>query len=59
VQLGADDSLLALYSFVKVENLLNYRINITDRNGNTPNRFQLAYIDSIGRSIRLRVRKFF
>lgn len=59
MQLDADDSLLALYSFVKVENLLNYRIDITDRNGNTPNRFQPAYIDSIGRSIRLRVRKLF
>ncbi|WP_322966044.1 TonB-dependent receptor domain-containing protein [Sphingomonas fuzhouensis] len=44
---------------VTVENLLNDRINVTDRNGNTPNRFQPAYIDPIGRSIRLGVRKLF
>ncbi|MEJ8629591.1 TonB-dependent receptor [Sphingomonas sp. I4] len=42
-----------------VENLLNDRINVTDRNGNTPNRFQPAFIDPIGRSIRLGVRKLF
>lgn len=42
-----------------VENLLNDRINVTDRNGNTPNRFQPAYIDPIGRSIRVGVRKLF
>ncbi|MGX0590138.1 TonB-dependent receptor domain-containing protein [Sphingomonas sanguinis] len=42
-----------------VENLLNDRIDVTDRNGNTPNRFQPAYIDPIGRSIRVGVRKLF
>ncbi|WP_320453845.1 TonB-dependent receptor domain-containing protein [Sphingomonas sp. CFBP8993] len=42
-----------------VENLLNDRINVTDRNGNIPNRFQPAFIDPIGRSIRLGVRKLF
>jgi iron complex outermembrane receptor protein len=42
-----------------VENLLNDRINVTDRNGQTPNRFQPAYIDPLGRSIRVGVRKLF
>lgn len=42
-----------------VENLLNDRINVTDRTGQTPNRFQPAYLDPIGRSIRVGVRKLF
>ncbi|WP_230482044.1 TonB-dependent receptor [Sphingomonas sp. Leaf21] len=42
-----------------IENLLNDRINVTDRNGDTPNRFQPAYIDPIGRSVRIGVRKLF
>ncbi len=42
-----------------IENLLNDRINVTDRTGATPNRFQPAYIDPLGRSIRLGVRKKF
>ncbi|MFE8585680.1 TonB-dependent receptor domain-containing protein [Sphingomonas sp. NCPPB 2930] len=42
-----------------VENLLNDRINVTDRDGQTPNRFQPAYLDPIGRSIRIGVRKLF
>jgi hypothetical protein len=44
---------------VTIENLLNDRINVTDRNGDTPNRFQPAYLDPIGRSIRVGVRKLF
>ena len=42
-----------------VENLLNDRITVTDRNGQTPNRFQSAYLDPLGRSIRIGVRKLF
>lgn len=42
-----------------IENLLNDRINVTDRTGATPNRFQPAYINPLGRSIRLGVRKKF
>jgi iron complex outermembrane receptor protein len=42
-----------------VENLLNDRINVTDLNGQTPNRFQPAYIDPLGRSVRVGVRKLF
>ena len=42
-----------------IENLLNDRINVTDRNGQTPNRFQPALIDPVGRSIRIGVRKLF
>ncbi len=42
-----------------VENLLDDRIDVRDRTGATPNRFQSAYLDPIGRSIRLGVRKLF
>jgi len=42
-----------------VENLLNDRINVRDRAGATPNRYQGAYLDPVGRSIRLGVRKLF
>jgi hypothetical protein len=44
---------------ITVENLLNDRINVRDRTGAIPNRFQQAYIDPLGRSIRLGVRKQF
>jgi len=44
---------------VTVENLLNDRVNVRDRNGNTPNRFQGAFLDPSGRSIRLGARKLF
>ncbi|MBI0476501.1 TonB-dependent receptor [Sphingomonas sp. MA1305] len=44
---------------VTVENLLNDRIDVRDRTGATPNRFQAAYLDPLGRSIRLGVRKLF
>jgi hypothetical protein len=46
-------------TFLTVENLLNDRIDVIDRNGATPNRFQSAYIDPTGRSIRLGIRKQF
>jgi len=42
-----------------VENVLNDRIDVRDRNGATPNRFQGAYLDPLGRSIRLGARKLF
>ncbi|MGU3392054.1 TonB-dependent receptor [Sphingomonas sp. M1A8_2b] len=42
-----------------IENLLNDRIGVRDRLGRTPNRFQGAYIDPLGRSIRLGLRKLF
>ncbi|WP_343528077.1 TonB-dependent receptor [Sphingomonas sp.] len=42
-----------------VDNLLNDRINVTDRDGRTPNRFQPALIDPVGRAIRVGVRKLF
>lgn len=42
-----------------VENLLNNRINVSDRDGATPNRFQAAYLDPLGRSIRIGLRKLF
>ncbi len=42
-----------------VENLLNDRINVRDRLDRVPNRFQAAYIDPLGRSFRLGLRKLF
>jgi hypothetical protein len=42
-----------------VENLLNSRVEVHDRTGATPNRFQSAFLDPLGRSIRLGVRKAF
>jgi hypothetical protein len=42
-----------------IENLLNDRINVRDRTGAVPNRYQAAYLDPIGRSIRIGVRKLF
>ena len=45
--------------YFTVDNLLNDRINVTDRDGRTPNRFQPALIDPVGRAIRIGVRKLF
>ncbi|MET0374609.1 MAG: hypothetical protein ABW128_10175 [Rhizorhabdus sp.] len=42
-----------------IENALNDRIDVRDRAGRTPDRFQSAYIDPEGRSVRLGVRKVF
>lgn len=42
-----------------IENLLNDRIDVRDRLGQVPNRFQAAYLDPLGRSVRLGLRKLF
>lgn len=42
-----------------VENLLDNRIAVRDRTGATPNRFQSAYLDPVGRSVRVALRKLF
>ncbi len=44
---------------VTVENVLNDRTDVRDATGAVPNRFQPAYLDPLGRSIRLGVRKLF
>jgi hypothetical protein len=44
---------------VTVENLLNDRIDVRDATGTVPNRFQPAYLDPVGRAIRVGVRKLF
>lgn len=44
---------------VTVENLFNDRIRVRDRQGATPDALQAAYLDPIGRSVRLGVRKLF
>ncbi|WP_010183455.1 hypothetical protein [Sphingomonas sp. PAMC 26605] len=42
-----------------IENLLDNRIAVRDRDSGTPNRFQGAYLDPAGRTVRLGVRKLF
>ncbi len=42
---------------VKVENILNDRIDVRDATGAVPNSFQPEYLDPLGRSIRLGIRK--
>lgn len=44
---------------VTVENILNDDIDVRDATGAVPNRFQPAYLDPLGRSIRLGIRKLF
>ena len=44
---------------LNVQNLLNDRIEVRDRNGVTPYRFQPAFLDPYGRTVRLTVRKLF
>lgn len=44
---------------VAVDNLFNRRQRVTDASGATPISYQPAYLDPIGRSIRLSVRKLF
>ena len=43
----------------QVQNILNDRIDVRDRNGATPYRFQPAFLDPYGRIIRLTVRRLF
>lgn len=42
-----------------VENLLNDRIDVTDRTGATPLRYQPGFMDPLGRSVRIGFRKLF
>lgn len=42
-----------------VENLTNSRRSARDRNGNVPYRYQGAYLDPLGRVVRLSLRKLF
>jgi len=44
---------------LNVQNLFNDRIAVRDRNGVTPYRFQPAFLDPYGRTVRLTVRKLF
>lgn len=41
------------------DNLFNRRQRVTDANGTTPISYQPAYLDALGRSVRLSVRKLF
>ncbi|MBB4155027.1 hypothetical protein GGQ80_002944 [Sphingomonas jinjuensis] len=42
-----------------VENLLNDRVDVRAADGRTPTRYQSAYLDPLGRSVRIGVRKLF
>ncbi len=44
---------------LNVQNILNDRIAVRDRNGTVPYRFQPAFLDPYGRIVRLSVRKLF
>jgi iron complex outermembrane receptor protein len=44
---------------LEVSNLTNARTQVRDANGNTPNRLQEAYLDPVGRTVSLTVRKLF
>jgi uncharacterized membrane protein YgcG len=44
---------------LSVDNLFNNRLNVTDSTGTTPLSFQPAYLDPLGRSVRLSFRKLF
>jgi hypothetical protein len=44
---------------LQVNNILNDRIAVRDRNGVTPYRFQPAFLDPYGRIVKLSVRKLF
>ena len=44
---------------LNVQNLLNDRIAVRDRDGRVPYRFQPAFLDPYGRIVRLSVRKLF
>ena len=44
---------------VDVENATDARVRVHDRNGRVPNRFQADYLDPIGRTVKLTLRKLF
>ena len=44
---------------VGIDNILNTRQRVTDATGATPISFQPDYLDPLGRSVRITVRKLF
>ncbi|MBC3943514.1 TonB-dependent receptor [Sphingomonas albertensis] len=44
---------------LSVENVLNTRQRVTDATGATPNNYQPDYLDPLGRTVRLSIRKLF
>ncbi|MET0373540.1 MAG: hypothetical protein ABW128_04690 [Rhizorhabdus sp.] len=42
---------------VGIDNLFNARQRVTDATGTTPISYQPAYLDALGRSVRVSVRK--
>ena len=44
---------------LSVTNLLNSRQRVTDATGSTPISYQPAYLDALGRSVQLSIRKLF
>lgn len=45
--------------FFRVENLFDQRLDVTDRDGNTPLSYQPDLIDPVGRLIKVELRKMF
>ncbi|MEG8025906.1 TonB-dependent receptor [Sphingomonas aurantiaca] len=44
---------------LSVDNVFNTRQRVTDATGATPNTYQPDYLDPLGRTVRLSVRKLF
>jgi hypothetical protein len=44
---------------IEIENVTNRRVHVHDRTGAVPNRFQADYLDPIGRTVKLTLRKLF
>jgi len=64
--LGQQRALTSKWPFLRgtrvtlsVTNLFNDRLHVTDMNGVTPVSYQPAYLDPLGRSVRLSIRKLF
>lgn len=64
--LGQQRSLVTRWPFLRgarlslsVDNLFNQRMRVTDAAGDTPVSYQPAYLDAMGRSVRISFRKLF
>jgi hypothetical protein len=64
--LGQQPKLVSKYRWLRgvrvslmVDNLFNNRLDVRDASGATPLSYQPAYLDPLGRSVRLQIRKMF
>ncbi|WP_292050804.1 MULTISPECIES: hypothetical protein [unclassified Brevundimonas] len=56
---GAADLLKGARATLKIDNLLNSRIELRDGAGRTPLNYQSAYFDPLGRTVTFEIRKIF